>query len=103
NRLLHNRDSKRFEDISSSLKSVGPPTLSLTARWLDLDQDGDLDLYVVNYCALEHAAKAFIGSGGPPPGVANAVYRNDGRPEPIPGSPEPTWAPRAVAVENVKA
>src|SRR5204863_4763451 len=88
NRLLRNRDGKRFEDVSSSVKSVGSPALSLTARWLDLDQDGDLDLYVVNYCAAEHAGKSFTGSGGPPPGIANAVYRNDGRPEPIPGSPE---------------
>jgi hypothetical protein len=35
--------------------------------------------------------------------VANAVYRNDGQPEPIPGSPPPIWAPLAVAVDNVKA
>ena len=59
NRLLRNRDGKTFEDISTTLKSIGPPALSLMARWLDLDQDGDLDLYVVNYCAAEHADKAF--------------------------------------------
>ena len=73
------------------------------ARWLDLDQDGDLDLYVVNYCAAEHADKAFLADKAPPPGLANSVYRNDGQPEPIPGSPAPAWAPLAVAWENVKA
>ena len=103
NRLLHNRDGKAFEDISATLKPVGAPALSLTARWLDLDQDGDLDLYVVNYSAAEHADQAFRDLGKPPKGVANAVYRNDGQPDPIPGSPPPTWAPLAVAVENVKA
>ena len=60
NRLLRNRDGKGFEDLTASLKSVGPPAISLAARWLDLDQDGDLDLYVVNYCAAEHAEKAFL-------------------------------------------
>ena len=93
NRLLRNRDGKAFEDVSSTLKPIGPPALSLTARWLDLDQDGDLDLYVVNYCAAEHADKAFSAPGDPPPGLANSVYRNDGQPDPIPGSPEPAWAP----------
>ena len=37
-----------------------------------------------------------------PPGLANSVYRNDGQPEPIPGSPPPAWAPLAVAWENVQ-
>ncbi len=69
NRLLRNRDGKTFEDISSTLKPSGPPALSLMARWLDLDQDGDLDLYVVNYCAAEHADKAFLDAGEPPPGL----------------------------------
>ena len=103
NRLLRNRGGKSFEDISPTVKPIGPPALSLTARWLDLDQDGDLDLYILNYCAAEHADEAFAVAGGPPPGLINAVYRNDGQPEPIPGSPPATWAPLAVAVPNVKA
>ena len=82
NRLLRNRDGKAFEDVTSILKPGEPPALSLMARWLDLDQDGDLDLYVVNYCAAEHADKAFLDSGDPPPGLANVVYRNDGQPDP---------------------
>ena len=82
NRLLRNREGRKFEDISSTLKSVGPPALSLMARWLDLDQDGDLDLYVVNYCAASHSDMAFTGTGGPPPGLANSVYRNDGQADP---------------------
>ena len=80
-----------------------PTAISLMARWLDLDQDGDLDLYVVNYCAAEHADKAFLADKAPPPGLANTVYRNDGQPEPIPGSPAPAWAPLAVAWENAKS
>ena len=97
------KDGKAFEDQTQSLKTIGPPAISLMARWLDLDQDGDLDLYVVNYCAAEHADKAFLADKPPPPGLANSVYRNDGQPEPIPGSPAPAWAPLAVAWENVKS
>ncbi len=82
NRLLRNREGKNFEDISSTLKPMGAPAVSLMARWLDLDQDGDLDLYVVNYCAAELADKAFIAGSDPPPGLANIVYRNDGVPDP---------------------
>jgi len=97
NRLLRNRDGKKFEDISSILKSTGPPALSLMARWLDLDQDGDLDLYVVNYCEASHSDIAFAGTDGPPPGLANSVYRNDGQPDPASHGTPQGRAPAATA------
>jgi len=97
NRLLRNRGGKTYEDISSTLKSAGPPALSLMARWLDLDQDGDLDLYVVNYCAASHSDVAFTGAGGPPPGLANAVYRNDGQPDLSSGTTPQNRTPVATA------
>ncbi len=93
-RLLRNQDGKRFEDLTDSLGLTGPKTLSLGARWLDLDQDGDLDLYLVNYTDLEHAADAFRGDAIPP-GVPNLAFRNDGKPAPL-ASPEANWAPKAV-------
>jgi tetratricopeptide (TPR) repeat protein len=102
NRLLRNRDGKAFEDISKSLKPAGPRALALTARWLDLDQDGDLDLYVVNYCAAEHAEAAFDESKGPPSGIVNAVYRNDGLPDPSSGATIQGRAPIATAYEAGK-
>ena len=80
NRLLRNRDGKKFEDISAVLKPAGRRRVSLSARWLDLDQDGDLDLYVVNYCGAEHAGGGFRRAGEPPRGVVNSVFRNDGEP-----------------------
>jgi tetratricopeptide (TPR) repeat protein len=80
NRLLRNRDGKKFEEISSVLKPMGRAAVSIMARWLDVDQDGDLDLYVVNYCAAESGVKAFDGVSAALAGVPNAVYRNDGQP-----------------------
>jgi tetratricopeptide (TPR) repeat protein len=102
NRLLRNREGKRLEDISPAFKSVVPPALSLMARWVDLDQDGDLDLYVVNYCPAEHAGKAFAGTGPLPPGCPNVVYRNDGQPAPVAGRPPASLAPEAVALAENK-
>jgi tetratricopeptide (TPR) repeat protein len=103
NRLLRNRAGKSFEDISAGLKPVGPPALALMARWLDLDQDGDLDLCVVNYCALEHVDSALVGAKPPPPGCANVIYRNDGQPAPIASVPSNNLAPEAVALEKEQA
>src|SRR5262249_8206648 len=68
-RLLPNRDGKGFEDLTPTLKMVGPPAVSLGARWLDLDQDGDLDLYIVNYCSKDDARKAFFPDQPPPSGL----------------------------------
>lgn len=101
NRLWRNLGGKRFEDATSALKDDGAQALSLSARWLDLDQDGDLDLYVINYCAREHAPDAFVAGRKPPPGIANSAYRNDGQPAQVSGSPPPAWAPLAVATDDV--
>ncbi len=100
NRLYRNL-GKKFEDVTQSAGLIAPPTLSLTARWLDLDQDGDLDLYVINYTDLDHADLAFTETA--PPGLTNAVYRNDGKPAPIQGRPQDNWAPLAVAPEDLPA
>jgi hypothetical protein len=95
NRLCHNEGTKGFTDETKAAGIAGPAAVSLTARWLDLDQDGDLDLYVVNYTGIEYTERAFTGQA--PPGIANAVYRNDGKPSPVSGRPETDWAPSAVA------
>src|SRR5262249_3428310 len=102
NRLLHNRDGKSFGDISTQLKPVTPPALTLTARWIDLDQDGDLDLYVVNYCAAEHAERAFTPANAPPPGIMNVAYRNDGQPDPSSAATPEARAPLATAYEAAR-
>jgi len=95
NRLYHNQGPKGFVDVTKTAGISGPPALSLTARWLDLDQDGDLDLYVVNYTGLDHVELAF--GEKTPPGLANSAFRNDGKPTRIPGRPPGYSAPRAVA------
>lgn len=97
NLLLRNADGARFDDVTESLGPQDPPALSVSARWLDLDQDGDLDLVVVNYCPADRADAAFLDDEPPPPGLANSVYRNDGLPSPITGTPSPAWAPLAAA------
>jgi tetratricopeptide (TPR) repeat protein len=94
NRLFRNAGGKAFEDVTESAGLSEPSAVTLTARWLDLDQDGDLDLYVVNYTAAENAEAAL--SDRAVPGLANRVYRNDGKPAPADGV-EASWAPLAVA------
>ncbi len=93
--LLHNEGPGGFKDVTAAAGLTAAPALTLTARWLDLDQDGDLDLYVVNYTGLQHLDRAFTGEA--PPGFANFAYRNDGRPAPIPGAPPGDQAPKAMA------
>ncbi len=101
NRLYRNV-GKKFEDVTQQAGFDAPPAVSLTARWLDLDQDGDLDLYIVNYCPATAADRALL-DGPTPTGLANAAYRNDGKPAEIRNRPEDNWAPLAVATQDLPA
>ena len=99
--LLRNDRGKGFVDVTEKAGMDKSKFLGLTARWLDLDQDGDLDLYVVNFTDLEHAGDAFGEMTAPK--AVNAAYRNIGKPAAIKGRPEDNWAPLAVAASDLPA
>ncbi len=104
NRLLRNKGGT-FQDVTdeAGLDGAGPAAVSPTARFLDLDQDGDLDLYVVNYTAVENVDQAFQDGAETPTGLPNTAYQNVGMPPPITGRPPNAFAPSAVATESVEA
>ncbi len=63
-RLYHNVGDGSFEDVTDLLPQPSPYGAGFAAAWLDMDDDGDLDLYVAN----DH------GNALQP----NQLYRNDG-------------------------
>ena len=63
-RLYHNLGDGRFEDVTELLPQASPHGAGFAAAWLDVDSDGDLDLYVAN----DHGNAL----------QANQLYRNDG-------------------------
>ncbi len=104
NRLLRNRDGKRFEDISAKLQAGGaasPVADGALARPRPGRRSRPLRRQLLRGRGRRQGISSIRKT--PAAGLANSVYRNDGRPEPIPGRPEPDWAPLAVAVSDVKA
>lgn len=98
--LLRNLGAK-FEDVTEPAGIKADDAAVLTARWLDLDQDGDLDLYLVNFAARSGGDQQ--AESAVPRGIANAAFRNDGVPTAIAGRPQDNWAPLAVAPSDLKA
>ncbi len=99
NRLLRNRDGTAFEDVTDTAGVRCADALSITARWLDIDQDGDLDLYVVQHTKKDSADQAFLETKVP--GMPNAAFRNDGAPTPIDkATPLPNLTPEATATSE---
>jgi hypothetical protein len=62
--LFHNNGDGTFTDHSQYLPQPQPPGMGFVASWIDVDQDGDPDLYIVND----------EGQSVQP----NQLYRNDG-------------------------
>ncbi len=52
NTLLQNQGDGTFIDVTDA-SQTGDVRWSSSAAWYDIDQDGDLDLYVCNYCIYD--------------------------------------------------
>ena len=87
--LFRNVDGKRFEDVSDQANARGPDGWLTSAAFLDIDNDGDLDLFICNYVdwsAEVDRAQGFELAGlgrayGPPSAFTGALcvlLRNDG-------------------------
>lgn len=100
NRLYRNLGGK-FQLVD--LPKPETPSVSLTARWMDLDQDGDLDLYVLNYAKVGDKDTCFIPGAKAPQGVANLAYRNDGKAGPIAQKQPDNWVPLGAAPSDYAA
>ena len=56
--LYHNLGHGRFEDVTASAGFGGDRDWPTSAAWADLDNDGDLDLYVCHYLQWDPATAA---------------------------------------------
>jgi Flp pilus assembly protein TadD len=87
--LYHNLGSGRFEDVTASAGLGGNRDWPTSAAWADLDNDGDLDLYVCHYLEWDAANPVHCTSPTNPnagfiycdprqsPALPDHVFRND--------------------------
>ncbi len=86
--LYHNLGDGIFEDVTERAGVGGDGTWSVAAVWLDCDNDGLLDLFVVHYVAWDPASERVCGVQRPGmrgychpqhfQPLPNALYHNEG-------------------------
>lgn len=86
NTLYRNRGDGTFEDVTAQAGVGGDGEWSVAAAWLDYDNDGWLDLFVVRYVAWNPATELLCGTQRPGmrgychpqhfQPLANALYHN---------------------------
>ena len=64
--LYHNLGGGRFEDVTARAGLGGDRDWPTSAAWADLDNDGDLDLYVCHYLKWDAANPLLCGTPGQP-------------------------------------
>src|SRR5262249_23092078 len=83
-RLDRNGDGKRFEDKTKEAGFDKLTGVFLGSGWVDLDQDGDLDLLVARYAATPEAALNRLKGKGNDTGGELLVFLNIGEAPPMP-------------------
>ena len=92
NQLLHNNHDGTFTDVTVSANVAGASykgkkMWATAAGWFDYNNDGRLDLFVVNYCVWEVNADPYCAAPGQGRSYChprfyeplhNTLYRNDG-------------------------
>jgi hypothetical protein len=89
--LYHNNGDGTFTDVTrgAGIAAEGPAKKwSISAGWFDYDNDGRLDLFVVNYCRWTADKDPYCGGSKPGyrtycdpkhyDGLPNTLYRNNG-------------------------
>jgi enediyne biosynthesis protein E4 len=90
--ILYRNDGRgRFDDEKAGLSGIDPERgkmWSVAAAWLDYDNDGDLDLFVVNYCKWSPEIDPYCGAlkegwrtycvPDRYEGLPNQLFRNNG-------------------------
>jgi tetratricopeptide (TPR) repeat protein len=86
--LYHNLGQSRFEDVTARAGLDGDRDLPTSAAWADLDNDGDLDLYVCHYLKWDAVNPMTCAHPQRPgnaycdprflPALPDHVFRNDG-------------------------
>ena len=84
--LYRNNGNGTFSDVTTSAGLDNRQRWSVSAAWFDMENDGDLDLLVVNYVAWDPATERECRVAGKPDfchprfydPVPNALFRNDG-------------------------
>jgi len=61
NALYQNSAGKAFTDVTKAAGVAGPPTFSSSCAFADVDRDGDVDLFVVNYVDARVDNNVFCG------------------------------------------
>jgi enediyne biosynthesis protein E4 len=85
--LYHNKGHGRFEDVTATAGFGGARDWPTSAAWADLDNDGDLDLYVCHYLDYDPATSSPCLRVGSPehvycgprafPPLPDHLFRND--------------------------
>jgi len=80
NVLLHNDGGGRFSDVTSKTGLPQYPFLAISAAFVDLDHDGDLDIVVAGLARVDPASAtaANLGPSGDAPPAPMQIIRNDG-------------------------